>query len=195
MVTNAIDVPDKQADIFWGEIAPCEHLVQIYEEDRIFLDALEGFVTGGIRAGDGVVVIAMPNHLRALEERVTGRGVDIEAARSRDEYIALDAEETLSKFMVNQWPDERLFDKLVSDLIKRSGRGGRRVRAFGEMVAMLWAQGSSGAVVHLEYLWHRFCREKAFCLFCAYPKAGFTSDDMESSMREICEAHTRVVAG
>jgi hypothetical protein len=34
-------------EAFWGEIAPSEHLVQIYESDSAFTDTLEGFVAGG----------------------------------------------------------------------------------------------------------------------------------------------------
>lgn len=36
------------ADIFWCEDALCDHVVQIYENDGVFLDALAGFVGGGI---------------------------------------------------------------------------------------------------------------------------------------------------
>jgi hypothetical protein len=39
-------------DVFWGEITPCEHSVQIYDDDAVFLDALEGFIAGGLRKGD-----------------------------------------------------------------------------------------------------------------------------------------------
>src|SRR5688500_19228341 len=52
----------------------------------------------------------------------------------------------------------------------------RSVRAFGEMVAVLWANGHNGATVRLEHLWHAFCQSEAFSLFCAYPKTGFTQD-------------------
>jgi hypothetical protein len=40
--------------------------------------------------------------------------------------------------MVKDWPDEKLFASLVDYLIKRASKMGRRVRAFGEMVALLW---------------------------------------------------------
>ena len=45
------------SEVFWGEIAPCEHLVQIYEESGVFLDSLEGIRRGRAagrrwRAGD-----------------------------------------------------------------------------------------------------------------------------------------------
>lgn len=181
------------AEVFWGEISPCDHLVQIYQDDTTFLDALEGFVSGGIMAGDGVVVIATPHHLAALDTRLRSRGIDTATAAQRDQYLGLDAEEMLSKFMVKGWPDESLFRTFVTETLQRAKGNGRRVRAFGEMVALLWAQGNTGATVHLEHLWHRLCHEQTFSLFCAYPKSGFTRDASQS-IQEICETHSRVVA-
>ena len=181
-------------EVFWGEIAPCEHLVQIYDEEVVFLDALEGFVAGGLEVGDSIVVIATPGHLRALEARLAARRLDVAAARARDQYIALDAAQTLARFMVDGWPDDELFKSLVTQLLSRAGRDGRRVRAFGEMVAILWQQRHHAATVRLEHLWHRFCEEKSFSLLCAYPKSGFTRDAAES-IQEICDAHSKVVAG
>jgi len=182
------------SDIFWGEIAPCEHLVQIYDHDDVFLDSLEGFVAGGIRNNDGVIVIATGAHLLALEDRLITRGCDFIGARSRDQYIAVEAEEALSRFMIEGWPNDELFRLFVTELLMRGRGNGRQVRAFGEMVALLWAQGHNGATVRLEHLWHMFCRQEAFCLFCAYPKTGFTQD-ASASIREICETHTKIVAG
>lgn len=183
-----------QAEVFWGEISPCEHLVQIYQDEGVFLDALEGFVAGGIQAGDGVVVIATPPHLASLNERLKARNVNVAAAARDNQYLALDAEETLSKFMVMGWPDEDFFRAVVTDILQRAKGENRRVRAFGEMVAILWARGNTGATVHLEHLWHRLCKEQSFSLFCAYPKIGFTRD-VSASIKEICEAHSRVIPG
>ncbi|MDZ4685882.1 MAG: MEDS domain-containing protein [Planctomycetaceae bacterium] len=181
-------------EVFWGEIAPCEHLVQIYADDAAFLDALEGFVGGGIRAGDAVIVIATASHHNALEDRLGAAGVDLDAAIEQLAYIPLDAEVALSRFMVNDWPDEALFNRMVTELIAAASQGGRRVRAFGEMVAILWAQGHSGATVRLEHLWNKYCRDENLSLFCAYPKSGFTKD-AAVSLREICAAHTKVLQG
>lgn len=193
-VNSAMETAVHQADVFWGEISPCEHLVQIYQDEGVFLDALEGFVAGGIQAGDGVVVIATPPHLASLNERLMARNVDVAAAARDNQYLALDAEETLSKFMVMGWPDEDFFRAAVTDILQRAKGENRRVRAFGEMVAILWARGNTGATVHLEHLWHRLCKEQSFSLFCAYPKIGFTRD-VSASIKEICDAHSRVIPG
>ena len=104
--------PNGIAEVFWGEMAPCEHLVQIYQDDGVFLDSLEGFIWGGLMAGDGVVVIATSAHHSALQSRLVNRGFDIVAAKSTDQYVALDAEETLSKFIINGWPQGIVFGKL-----------------------------------------------------------------------------------
>ena len=178
---------------FWGEIPPSEHLVQIYQDDGVILDALEGFGGGGLRTGDCVLVIATAAHLRALEARLTAQGVDVWAARGRDQYIPLDAEDALAQFLVKGWPDAELFEQLVTDLLARARRNGRRVRAFGEMVALLWGQGHNGATVRLEHLWHRLCQTEGFSLFCAYPRIGFTQD-AEASIRDICALHSKVIA-
>jgi hypothetical protein len=177
---------------FWGEIAPCDHFVQIYEDELAFVDVLGGFVTGGLLAGEAIIIIATPAHRQALEQRLQAAGIDVPAARAVDSYISLDAGETLDRFMVDDWPDEERFKETVSGLLSRAGAQGRRVRAFGEMVALLWAQGHCGATVRLEYLWNRFCEQEGFSLLCAYPKSGFTADAADS-IRQICDAHSHVV--
>lgn len=177
----------------WGEIAPSEHLVQIYQEDGAVLDSLESYVIGGLRSGDGVVVVATANHIVDLENRLQAQDIDLASARRSNQFIALDAEECLYKFMVGDWPDTALFDQLVMSVLNRAGQGGRRVRVFGEMVAVLWAQGFSGATIRLEQLWEQACRRESFSLLCAYPRAGFTNDAQES-IREICAAHSKVLA-
>lgn len=184
-------------EVFWGEITPSEHIVQIYDDSAVFLDALEGYVAGGLRAGDGVIIIGTPATRDAMDARLAqheARGeFNMRHARSSDQYITLDADETLSLFMRNGWPDESLFKDVITHLLGRSrGEGERRVRAFGEMVALLWAQGHNGATVRLEHMWHRLCQNQAFCLFCAYPRVGFTQRTDES-ICEICAAHSRVV--
>jgi hypothetical protein len=199
MGIHATDNQGITSEIFWGEIAPCEHLLQIYPDDGAFLDKLIGFVTAGLIAGEGVIVLATSEHLHALEDRlragtVDAPGIDLDEAVRQDRYVPLEAQRVLPKFMVGGWPDEYQFDAFVSSLLKRAGRGGRRVRAFGELVALLWQQGHAGATVRLEYLWHKLCHERGFPLFCAYPKIGFTQN-AETSIQEICAAHSKVLVG
>jgi hypothetical protein len=194
-VSNKSGWKQVQADIFWGEIAPCDHVLQVYENEGVFIDALAGFVGSGINANEACIVIATHIHLKALEARLKSYGLQIDTLISENRYIPLNAEETLARFMINGWPDDTLFMNTVSELLQKAkGNKNRKVRAFGEMVALLWAQGNNGATVRLEHLWNEFCSKETFCLFCAYPKAGFT-EDINNSFNHICTAHSKMIAG
>jgi hypothetical protein len=180
-------------EIFWGEIAPCEHVVQIYQDESVFMAVLEGFIDAGLRAGEAAVVIATAAHLSSLESRLLAAGHDLVAARCTGLYTALDAAGTLSRFMVDGWPDEERFAAVIHEVLGPARQGGRKVRAFGEMVALLWAQGHHGATVRLEHLWGDFCNGNALALFCAYPRIGATRD-LTESLAEVCALHSRVIA-
>ena len=191
-MSSNVPMPLNQSPVFWGEIAPCEHLAQFYEHDGVLLDTLAGFVGGGLKQGEGVIVLATAEHLIALEQRLAASGANLQQAKAQDQYITVNAEEALAKFLVNQWPDDQLFFDFVAGLITRAQDGGRRVRAFGELVALMWANGHVAATVRLEFLWHQLCHQKSFSLFCAYPKAGFTEDPLKS-LDLIRATHSRIV--
>ena len=178
---------------FWDEIAPTEHVVQIYEDDKVFLDLLHGFVGGGFDAGECVIVIATPQHLEAIAAKLCESGFNLPKLQAEKNYIPLEAELVLSKFMVNEWPDEERFNTVITDIISWP-KGTQRFRAFGEMVALLWAKGQVDATVRLEHLWNKFCAKQAFCLFCAYPQHVFHQYTAES-LSHICKAHSKLIAG
>jgi hypothetical protein len=179
-------------EILWGEAAPIEHSVQIYTDDSLFIDALEGYASGGLRLGEAVIVIATKAHRRALERRLRARGCDLDKALAEDRYVPVDAEEALSQFMVDGQPDESLFNQVIDGLFARASAGGRQVRAFGEMVVLLWNDGNNSATVRLEHLWNQYLERAVFCLFCAYPRSSF-SEDAAGAMQEICSHHSRII--
>lgn len=109
------------------------HFVQFYEGDTFLVDEVSRFIGSGLQAGDAGIVIATPPHREALQARLRPPAGD------PGSYIVLDAQETLSRFMHGGSPDEQRFHDTVGALVRdAAGNGARRVRAFGEMVAVLW---------------------------------------------------------
>ncbi|HEU5168199.1 MAG TPA: MEDS domain-containing protein [Chitinophagaceae bacterium] len=180
--------------VFWGEIAPCEHMVQVYENEKIFLNTLEGFTGTGFLANDTVVIIATSKHLDALNERLRSQGFDLDNLIATDHYIPIDAEDLLSIFLVDDRIDENIFNSFITDLVIRAKKRNGKVRAFGEMVAILWEKGYCGATVQLENLWNQLHDKAPFTLFCAYPKNGFTQSSKDS-INIICKQHAKVIDG
>jgi MEDS: MEthanogen/methylotroph, DcmR Sensory domain len=183
----------ERANAFWSEMSICEHFVQIYESEEVFMDILASFASDALKHDHVAVVIATRVHRQGLNERLMESGHDLAALRLQDRFISLDVEEMLRKFMANGWVDDKLFFQFVADILARATKDGRKVRAFGEMVTIMWSKGYYGAAVRMEHLCHRLCAENSFPLFCAYPEIGFAENGSEA-MAHICAAHSKILA-
>jgi len=171
-----------------------QHAVQFYEDDDFLLESVTRLMATGIGDGDCAIVVATADHRAALDARLLRRGLDMNAARRRGAYVALDAGETLSRFMVGDAPDAEKFQDVVGSLIERSLQGPplRRVRIFGEMVALLWADGNAAAAIELERLWNDLTERKAFSLLCAYPMRAFAAPGQAEGFAAVGAAHGHV---
>ena len=86
----------------------------------------------------------------------------------------IDAADTLAKFMGDGLPDcASVQGVCAGECIAQLAADGRHVHAFGEMVALLWAEGKRHAAIRLEELWNELGKSHRFALFCAYPMASF----------------------
>lgn len=186
------DWQECNSETFWCEVGSCSHVVQLYESDDALLGLLEDFVVGGVMNEDCIIIIATKEHLHALEQRLWNYGLDVEELCTTNQYIPLDAHETLSKFMLYDRPDHDRFLEVVNELFDRVQVTGRNLRAFGEMVAVLWQQGNRAGTMLLEQYWNELFEKEAFPLFCAYPKNIFPADT-DSALLAICKAHSKLI--
>jgi signal transduction histidine kinase len=178
----------------WSEMSESDHFVQFYETDPFLLDSLKGYISTGLGAGDACIVVATRAHREALEERLNACELNMAAAVASGQYVSLDAAETLSKFMVDGQPDEARFREVVGDILTRAAcEGTRRVRAFGEMVALLWAESRRDAAIRLEEFWNNLQKTHAFSLFCAYEMSCFGGEEMVEPFGHVCAGHSSVI--
>jgi len=179
---------------FWAEIAHSKHVLQVYQNDGVFIDALAGFVLDGIQSHETVVVIATNAHLNTLESRLASYGLDIEALISEREFIPFNVEEVLAEFVVDGLPDETLFKKAANKLFREAGYNERSLRLFGEGTAMLWHMGYPDGALKLENLWCEFHEQHPHTLFCAYSEQMFEAEGMGSTL-PICALHSKIISG
>ncbi len=173
----------------------CEpsHFVRFYHDDAVLLTEVADFLDRGLRGGGSAIVIATQEHLDALRRQLMGFGsLKGQPAWFPGELIMLDAAATLAGFMVDGWPDERLFDEVVGNTVRKACAKGRSVHAFGEMVALLCERGLYDAAVRLEELWNRLGEACRFSLFCAYPWNLFPTQELAEDFHRVCCAHDHV---
>lgn len=176
----------------WSVMSETEHFVQLYEADSYLMESLTGFVGAGLGAGESCIVVATMPHRDELVERLHSTGLDIPSYSSSGQYVALDAEDTLAQLMVDGRLSAERFNSVIGGLLTRTSEG-RRLRAFGEMVALLWSEGNFEAAIQLEELWNGAQQKRPFSLFCAYPMSGFVGEALESPLGHVCTTHSRVL--
>ena len=176
---------------------PGSHSVQFYEDDEVFLDGLSEFVGSALGTGGACLVIATRAHRAGLAERLKGWGIDLSVAAKNNRFLSLDAEATLARFMVAGWPDEERFFGTIEPLLLQAKvalrHKGVSTVAFGEMVALLWAEGKCEAALRLEQLWNELARRHSFALRCAYPMGCFDEETHNALFKQICSEHNHVI--
>jgi PAS domain S-box-containing protein len=170
-----------------------DHFVQFYESDAFLVESVCTFVGAGLGSGERALIVATAAHRNEFEAGLAQRGLDLEFLKKRGDYVALDAAETLEKFMVRGMPDAERFRNLVGGLVGRLTAGDRKLRVFGEMVALLWAAGKRAAAITLEQLWNDLGKAERFTLFCAYPMSGFRNAADAADFKCVCGTHARVL--
>jgi signal transduction histidine kinase len=179
--------------VAWRPVNESEHSVQFYETDAFLIHSLSEFIGNGLMAGDACIVLATQSHRASLEDRLRADGLDVAGMRIRDQYFAIDAATTLSKLMVNRSLAPERFSEVIGNIMMHAAQGRGRVRIFGELVALLWADGNRTAAIRLEELWNDLAKSYAFSLFCAYPMHGFGGEVYEIEFAEICRQHSHVI--
>jgi hypothetical protein len=169
------------------------HVVQFYGRDEELAERVTDYILGALDHGGVAIVIATPEHRREFETRLGQAGVDLAAARADGSYLAVDAGQTLRELMPADTLDSAVFDRVIGAMIRRAAAGGRPVRAFGEMVALLWDDALVTDAVQLETLWEELAARHPFSLFCAYRADGVSRDI--DAFAEVCRLHGEILHG
>jgi anti-sigma regulatory factor (Ser/Thr protein kinase) len=165
------------------------HALSLYALERDGVQAVADFVVQGWEQDECVVLVATAAHLAAVEAHLVGRRLDLADRTAAGRYLVFDAEETLAGLLVDDHLDAAGFLARVEDVLAQASEAKVPIRAFGEMVALLWRQGRIEAAIELEQLWADVVREHAFLLLCAYPTDVFEQTGL-IDVRRVCDLHT-----
>jgi PAS domain S-box-containing protein len=177
----------------WEDIGHSEHFVSFYENDGGLVESVSEFFHKGLKQGEVCIVIATESHRNAIRNKLESKGLDMGLLQTDGRYVSLDAAEALREFMVDASPDRSLFLQSIGSTVARAVHESSGVRAFGEMVALLWDKGNSEGAIKLEELWNDLAKSYSFALFCGYPMSSFQGEEHRSSFEQICQAHTHVI--
>lgn len=169
------------------------HAVRFYEDDLSLCRIVADFIREGLHTGQPAIVIATAVHQEGILRRLAELNVDVAAERRSGDLVVLDAGETMARFMVEGMPNQARFDTAMTEVIERACRGRVDcvVRAYGEMVDLLWQAGMHAAAIRLEMFWNQLANSHKFSLLCGYSMGSFYKD---AAYEEICDQHSHIVS-
>jgi hypothetical protein len=167
----------------------------LYDRDRLPLARnVAAYISEGLKRGQGAIVIATPEHRDIFREELRKRDIDASLPLLESGLLFLDAHQTLNRFLIDGEPDEARFRETVAAAIcqVREARPAG-LRAYGEMVGVLWSAGRRASAIGLERFWNALLRDREFSLFCAYPIDIFSADFQIPRVDALLCDHTHLI--
>jgi hypothetical protein len=172
------------------------HFVQLYESDEEALARnVCRYAWEGLRRGEGMLFVVTPDHRELFSRCLDRLGADLPGLLANRQLLFLDAQQTMAEFMVNGHPDWLRFEKTLRAAIRfvRPTDSAQGLRAYGEMVGILWKARQFAAAVRLEQFWNRLLEQAEFSLYCAYAIDIFGKDFEIASLDEVLCTHSHLV--
>jgi hypothetical protein len=174
---------------------PETHFVQLYgKDDRLLTTNVSRYLSEGLRRGEGLIVIATAEHRSSIARQLREE-IGYSKAVLEGRLVFLDARDTLSRLLRDGLPDKDLFRSVVGAAVSgvRDRAGHAVVRAYGEMVGLLWVEGNLSAAEQLEGYWNSLLDASEISLFCAYPIDVFGEEFQMDAVDAVLCSHTHLL--
>ena len=178
------------------EAEPHDHLVHLYGRDHHALVTNVGrFFRVGLRRGDSLLAIATLEHCDGFA-RELHREPEYQPAVRDGRIMFLDAEHVLAQCSVGARLALDQLETLITSILEELGRRRQSapIRAYGEMVGVLWQAGRIDVAVELEQCWQRLVLQNDISLVCGYPINQLEQRENPAAVNAILGQHTHFIS-
>ena len=174
---------------------PDGHIVQLYNDDDFYCEAISHFAAEGLVRGESVILVATPANWVNIARQLEGKGFNSSELFDKGQLTLLDANDTLPKFMKGGMPDGTIFKPIAADTIQKARCGGKfpRVRWWGEMVNVLYVEGREKASHQLEQFFDEVAHEQTVAIFCSFLMDQYDPRIYDETFNNVCLTHSHVI--
>ena len=169
------------------------HVVQFYDRDEELAEGAGDYLADAIATGGAAIIVATPARCAAFESRLAACGIKVEMARRDGTLVCLDAVRVAKRLARAGRVNRAGFDAEIRPAVLAAAESRGPVRVYGEVVALLWADGHVNAALELEGFWNELGREIPFSLYCGYPRESLGGSEHQGAVSEVCRLHTEVL--
>ena len=182
----------------WKALLPDEadhdHLAQVYDSDEKLQGAIVSWLAPALADGGGAFMLATRANAAAALERFAGAGPRVREAVSEGRLVILEVEELLERGILGQDAEESKFRAEIEAAVHRMRATlpspDRPIRAWGELVNVLWQANAREQVARVERCWNRIVSEQGIRLLCSYDARPVPDADRSAFHRLIDATHT-----
>jgi len=180
-------------DRMLADATPCDHIVQLYQDQNFLNRAVCRFAGAALANGEGIILVPTLTHWNAIRPRLEAEGVNVQAARERGQLTVVDADGLLPRFMRDAMPDSSVFLGLAGDVIGQTRGRYQKVRWWGEMVNVLWERGDVAASMNLEDLFDQLAKKHDIAIFCSFLMDNFNGDVHAHMLPRLGRNHSHLI--
>ena len=120
-------------------------------------------------------------------------GQNFQDLQDQDQIIFFDAEFLLSNLMSDEGLDEKAFQEYVAAPMHKAQLNYPKVRAFSEMVDILWKQDQYDMAIQLEVFWNNLSNTQEFSFLRTYSLDKLNPNTFEDALERICKCHSHLI--
>ena len=172
------------------------HAVQFYLDESFLTRMTGNFAARALSNDSTAIFIATPKHHEAFAQHLQQNGLDIAALTAQGRYLALDAYALLRQCTASEKIDSHDIRQLLRQKIQATIGADKSSSTFifGELVALLCAEGKFETALAVEQVWETLIIELPIHLLCAYPIKQFAPTGTETYFPRVCSAHQTVIS-
>jgi CheY-like chemotaxis protein len=171
------------------------HVVQLYDDERAFVDGVAGLINMALRRGDAVSVFFSEPIRANLARRLATFEWNDSASGRYDCYRDLDSAVAADSILWNGRVDADRIAELVIDLDdwRQTVAGPQsRLTLVGDIASQFLGAGNLHAVRDLEHTWDELTSTLPFLTVCCYPMMPFSDDSDGELLPQLCAEHFAV---
>lgn len=168
--------------------------LEFYEAVAPLVNELGRAMAVALDQGHAAMLVVTDATRQILEAQLFKRGIDVEAARRRGQYVFLDGLRTLEKCMADGRPDLSRFEEIVGRPIERLVREYPGVWMYGELAAILWMNGHPHGAIEMDRLWASIAEEQPVVLCAAFPVEAMSWPIVVEALKQSVADQIRAMA-
>lgn len=169
------------------------HIVQICQNEIFLVETVTHYIRTGLNNNEAVIVITTPARRKAMIASMGPDGDRILDQKNQGQLRFFDAEILLSSFMIDGMPEWEPFFKHMGQIIQVMQLNHKKIRAYGDMVNILWQNKQHDAAILLEKFWNDLSELEDFSLLCTYSMDNLNPNAYDGSLARICQCHSHLI--